>query len=120
MKVWPPGKHHRPTLGRLARRRSHSPAAPSTDLANWVLHDEKLLVETRFGGDSELYGAWRDRLWAEMHDTMRGGGSRSHGSTQDEEYVVRTAFDGNWSQYRVCRDRLREELWQIMKVTKGH
>jgi hypothetical protein len=116
MKVWPPGKRHRPTIGGLMRR--HERTRPSSDLANWVLHDEKLLVETRFGGNSELYGAWRDRLWAEMHDTMRRPEkAREHSS--DEEYVVMTAFDGNWAQYRVCRDRLREELWQIMKVTNG-
>jgi hypothetical protein len=81
-----------------------------------VLHDEKLLVETRFGGDAELYNAWRDRLWAEMQDTMRRP-DRARRSVADEEYVVMTAFGGNWAQYRVCRDRLREELWQIMKVT---
>jgi hypothetical protein len=115
MKVWPEGKHSRPALGGLMKRRSRS----STDLASWVLHDEKLLVETRFGGNSELYGAWRDRLWTEMHDTMHHP-ERTRRHTADEEYVVMTAFDGNWSQYRICRDRLREELWQIMKVTKGH
>jgi hypothetical protein len=118
VKVWPPGKHHRPTLSALMRRRPHARTALPAELANWVLHDEKLLVETRFGGNTELYGAWRDRLWAEMHDTMhRPDQPRRH--TEDEEYVVITAFDGNWAQYRVCRDRLREELWQIMKVTKG-
>jgi hypothetical protein len=120
MKVWPPGKRHRPTFHRLARR---TPACPSPDLAGWVLHDEKLLVETRFGGDSELYGAWRDRLWTEMHDTMQHPDRPSRSATDsaaDEEYVVETAFDGNWSQYRICRDRLREELWQIMKITKDH
>jgi hypothetical protein len=110
MKVWPPGK--RPPLGRLMKRRAHCFA----DLANWVLHDEKLLVETRFGGDVELYNAWRDRLWAEMQDSMRRP-DRARRFVADEEYVVMTAFGGNWAQYRVCRDRLREELWQIMKVT---
>jgi hypothetical protein len=113
MKVWPPGAQQRPTVEGSARRRAH----PSPDLANWVLHDEKLLVETRFGGDGALYGAWRDRLWAEMHETMHHP-DRPRRSSADEEYVVMTAFDGNWAQYRVCRDRLREELWQIMKVTK--
>jgi hypothetical protein len=83
------------------------------------LHEEKLLVETRFAGDSELYGAWRDRLWAEMHETMRHP-ERIRGHSADDEYVVQTAFDGDWSQYRICRDRLREELWQIMKITRGH
>ncbi|MDN3355869.1 hypothetical protein [Actinomadura sp. DC4] len=118
MKVWPPGKHRRTTLSGLMRRRPHAPAVRAAELANWVLHDEKLLVETRFGGNAELYGAWRDRLWTEMHDRMhRPDQARTY--TEDEEYVVMTAFDGNWAQYRVCRDRLREELWQIMKVTKG-
>jgi hypothetical protein len=118
MKVWPPGKHHRPTLNTLIRRRRQAGPAVPAELANWVLHDEKLLVETRFGGNSELYGAWRDRLWAQMHDTMHHP-DRARQYTEDEEYIVMTAFDGNWAQYRVCRDRLREELWQIMKVTKG-
>lgn len=118
MKVWPPHEHHRPALSGLLRRRPHASAARSSELADWVLHDEKLLVETRFGGNHELYGAWRDRLWAEMHDTMhRPARTRRH--TADEEYVVMTAFDGDWAQYRVCRDRLREELWQIMKFTKS-
>jgi hypothetical protein len=118
MKVWPPRKHHWPTLSGLMRRRPHASALLSSELADWVLHDEKLLVETRFGGNSELYGAWRDRLWAEMRDTMHQPAPvRRHAA--DEEYVVMTAFDGNWSQYRVFRDRLREELWQIMKVTKA-
>ena len=116
MKVWPPGKHNRSSVGGLMKRRAHHyPHSPS-DLANWVLHEEKLLVETRFDGDTELYGAWRDRLWAEMHDTMRRP-DRVRRHIADEEYVVMTAFGGNWAQYRVCRDRLREELWQIMKVT---
>lgn len=118
MKVWP--RRRRLTLGGLKRHRAH--AHPSADLANWVLHDQKLLVETRFGGDCALYAAWRDRLWAEMQDTMHRAGSasgRDRGPTPDEEYVVRTAFDGDWTEYRVCRDRLREELWQIMKVTNG-
>jgi hypothetical protein len=115
MKVWPPARHYRSATGGSAKRRSH----PSTDLANWALHEEKLLVETRFAGDSELYGAWRDRLWAEMHETMRHP-ERIRGHSADDEYVVRTAFDGDWSQYRICRDRLREELWQIMKITRGH
>jgi hypothetical protein len=91
---------------------------PSSDLANWVLHDEKLLVETRFGGDRELYRAWRDRLWTEMYDVMHRP-DRTRRYSADEKYVVMTAFDGDWAQYRVCRDRLREELWQIMKVTNG-
>lgn len=118
MKVWPPHEHHRPALSGLLRRRPHASAVRSSELADWVLHDEKLLVETRFGGNRDLYGAWRDRLWAEMHDTMhRPAQTRRH--TADEEYVVMTAFDGDWAQYRVCRDRLREELWQIMKFTKG-
>ncbi|WP_329235968.1 hypothetical protein OG417_30785 [Actinoallomurus sp. NBC_01490] len=114
MKVWPPSRPRR-TGARVPARHPHAP----TPLADWVLHDEKLLVETRFGGDRERYGAWRDRLWAEMHDAMHHPG-RSRESTADEEYVVKTAFDGNWAQYRVCRDRLREELWQIMKVTREH
>jgi hypothetical protein len=121
MKVWPPGKHHRPVLRGIRRPgsgRRHERAHSPSDLANWVLHDEKLLVETRFGGDTERYNAWRDRLWAEMHDTMRQP-DHARTNSADEEYVVMTAFDGNWAQYRVCRDRLREELWQIMKVTKG-
>jgi hypothetical protein len=118
MKVWPPGERHRPRLSAFVRR--HPAAAPAlpAELANWVLHDEKLLVDTRFGGNRELYGAWRDRLWAEMQDTMHRP-DRIRRYTEDEEYVVMTAFGGNWAQYRVCRDRLREELWQIMKVTKG-
>jgi hypothetical protein len=114
MKVWPASNHSKPTLSGLMKRRSRS----SADLANWVLHEEKLLVETWFAGDGELCGAWRDRLWTEMHDTMNHP-ERTRRKTADEEYVVMTAFDGNWSQYRICRDRLREELWQIMKVTKG-
>jgi hypothetical protein len=114
MKVWPPGRHRGASAG-VSARRPH----PPSPLADWVLHDEKLLVETRFGGDRERYGAWRDRLWAEMHDAMHHPG-RWRESTADEEYVVKTAFDGNWAQYRVCRDRLREELWQIMKVTREH
>ncbi len=116
VKVWPQGKRHRPPLNALMRRRSH----PSADLASWVLHDEKLLVETRFGGDSRLYDAWRDRLWAEMHETMRRTPRTRRHAAADEEQVVMTAFDGDWTQYRICRDRLREELWQIMKVTKAH
>jgi len=116
MKIWSPGNHHRPTLGGVMRR--HARTGPSSDLANWVLHDEKLLVETRFGGDRELYGAWRDRLWTEMHDAMHRP-DKTRRYSADEEYVVMTAFDGDWAQYRVCRDRLREELWQIMKVTNG-
>jgi hypothetical protein len=124
MKVWPPGKRHRPVLGGIRRSgagRRHERARPSSVLADWVLHDEKLLVESRFGGDSERYAAWRDRLWAEMHDTMRRPERHpdpARGNSADEEYVVMTAFDGDWAQYRVCRDRLREELWQIMKVTR--
>jgi hypothetical protein len=114
MKVWPPGRQHRPVLGGLKKRHGR-PHFPS-DLSNWVLGDEKLLVETRFGGDCELYGAWRDRLWTEMQETMqRPHRARRHSA--DEEDVVMTAFDGDWAQYRICRDRLREELWQIMKVT---
>lgn len=107
MKVWPRGKYR----DRGVRRR------PSVDLANWVLGEEKFLVETRFGGDAEQYGAWRDGLWAEMHELMRRPGQAKR-QTADDEYVVMTAFDGDWAQYRICRDRLREELWQIMKVTK--
>jgi hypothetical protein len=114
MKVWP--RRRRLAVGGLKRHRAH--AYPSAELANWVLHDEKLLVETRFGGDCTLYAAWRDRLWAEMQDTMRHP-DRDRRPTPDEEYVVRTAFDGDWNEYRVCRDRLREELWQIMKVTQS-
>jgi hypothetical protein len=114
MKVWPPAGHHRSATGGSVTRRPR----PSADLANWALHEEKLLVETRFAGDGELYGAWRDRLWAEMQETMhQPQGARGHGA--DEEYVVRTAFGGDWTQYRICRDRLREELWQIMKITRG-
>jgi hypothetical protein len=119
MKVWPPAGRHRPALGGLMRRRPR----PSADLANWVLHDEKLLVETKFGGDAELYTAWRDRLWAEMHDTMRHPDrARRHSvvGEADDEHVVMKAFGGDWAQYRACRERLREELWQIMKVTKRH
>jgi hypothetical protein len=121
MKVWPPGKQHRPVLRGIRRHglgRRNERAQPRTELANWVLHDEKLLVETRFGGDSERYNAWRDRLWAEMHDAMRRP-DRDRRVSPDEEHVVMTAFGGDWAQYRACRDRLREELWQIMKVTKG-
>jgi hypothetical protein len=117
MKVWPPGERHRPALRGIHRpgagRRRHRPAA----LANWVLHDEKLLVETRFDGDHARYLAWRDRLWAEMHDSMRRP-DRNRRYSPDEEHVVMTAFGGDWAQYRACRDRLREELWQIMKVTR--
>lgn len=116
MKVWPPGKHGRAPIGGRMRRRARR-HAPCHDLANWVLHDEKLLVETKFGGDTELYRAWRDRLWSEMHETMHRPGVARRVDAEDEEYVVMTAFGGNWAQYRVCRDRLREELWQIMKVT---
>jgi hypothetical protein len=116
MKVWPPGKHEHVGLGSLIRRRAHRHGHPAADLGSWVLNEEKLLMETRFGGNAELYGAWRDHLWAEMHDTMRRP-DRARRHIADEEYVVMTAFDGNWAQYRVCRDRLREELWQIMKVT---
>ena len=111
MKVWPPGKSHQPPDRGPGGRRS--PA----DLTGWVLSEEKLLVDTRFHGDAERYGAWRDGLWAEMQEMMRRPG-RARRPTTDDEYVVMTAFDGNWAQYRVCRDRLREELWQIMKVTK--
>jgi hypothetical protein len=115
MRVWPPNRRHRPSLGHLRRHRQHT----SADLANWVLHEEEVLVETRFDGDAELYRAWRDGLWAEMHDTMHRPirANRPRRTTADEEYMVMTAFDGNWTQYRTCRDRLREELWQIMKVT---
>jgi hypothetical protein len=118
MKIWPPGKHHhRLRLGREKRRPVRP--RPTSDLANWLLHDEKLLVETRFGGDRDLYGAWRDRLWTEIHDAIHHS-DKARGYSADEEYVVMIAFDGDWAQYRICRDRLREELWQIMKVTNGH
>ena len=116
MKVWPPGKRSRLPLGMLAACWTHRHAHSSPDLADWVIQEEKLLVEARFGGDVELYRAWRDRLWIEMHETMHKP-AKPQWSTGDEEYVVMTAFEGNWAQYRVCRDRLREELWQIMKVT---
>ncbi|MEV5753647.1 hypothetical protein AB0L00_37990 [Actinoallomurus sp. NPDC052308] len=113
MKVWPPGKTHRPVAGPLTQRASRR---HESDLAGWVIRDEKLLVDSRFGGDQELYRAWRDRLWREMHDAVHD--SRPvRKSTDDEEYVVMAAFGGDWAQYRVCRDRLQEELWQIMKVT---
>jgi hypothetical protein len=114
VKVWPQGKRHR-GAGAAERRRPH----PPTPLADWVLRDEDLLVQTRFGGDRERYGAWRDGLWAEIHDSMLHPGRRPD-LTPDEEYVVRTAFDGDRAAYRRCRDRLREELWQIMKVTREH
>ena len=113
MKVWPPGKEDRPVRPDDACR--CEPA--SHDLAEWVLHDEKLLVRARFGGDTRLYNAWRDHLWTEMNDTMRRPDHLRH-FTEDEEYVVEVVFDGDWDQYRVCRDRLREELWQIMKFTR--
>ncbi len=113
MKVWPPGKPRYQGLDELLRRRSRQ---TSTSLTNWVLHDERLLIETRFGGDRAEYGAWRDHLWTEMHDTPHRR-PQERRPTPDEEYVVMTAFGGNWAQYRVCRDRLREELWQIMQVT---
>ena len=116
MKVWPPGKPRWPSLGASVRRRVRRRARPCSDLAQWALHDENLLVDTRFGGDIERYRAWRDGLWAEMRGSVRRT-ARARRYTADEEYVVMTAFDGNWAQYRVCRDRLREELWQIMKVT---
>lgn len=109
MKVWP--RRRRLGLGGLKRHRAH--AHPAADLASWLLHDEKLLVETRFGGDCARYAAWRDRLWAEMHGTPHHP-DRDRRPTPDEEHVVRTAFDGDWNEYRVCRDRLREELWQIL------
>ncbi|MCO5974047.1 hypothetical protein [Actinoallomurus soli] len=109
MKVWPLGKSHRPVTPHLSRRHG-------SGLAGWAIRDEKLLVETRFGGDQELYRAWRDRLWREMHDAVHE--SRPVRKTaEDEEIVVMKAFGGDWAQYRVCRDRLQEELWQIMKVT---
>ncbi|MFL6057141.1 MAG: hypothetical protein ACJ72W_30225, partial [Actinoallomurus sp.] len=60
MKVWPPGKLHRPVPGALTR---HAARRHGTDLAGWVIREEKLLVESKFGGDLELYRAWRDRLW---------------------------------------------------------
>jgi hypothetical protein len=113
MKVWPPATDDRPAAGAAA---DHRPR-PTADLAGWVLHEEKLLVETRFAGDSALYGRWRDRLWSEMDDTMHAPGHPRR-DTADEEYVVTTIFGGDRDQYRACRDRLREELWQIMKVTK--
>ncbi len=114
MKVWPPGRNGNPGTGETADRpaRRHRPSA---DLAHWALADERLLVETRFGGDIDRYRTWRDRLWTEMHDTMHPRCGPY--DTFDEEYIVTTAFGGDWAQYRVCRDRLREELWQIMKVT---
>ncbi|GAA0339171.1 hypothetical protein NE235_27460 [Actinoallomurus spadix] len=109
MKVWPPGKPTGPAVRPTARH--HRP-----DLAGWAIRDEKPLVETRFGGDRELYRAWRDRLWREMYDAVHE--SRPVRRTvEDEEIVVMKAFGGDWAQYRVCRDRLQEELWQIMKVT---
>jgi hypothetical protein len=115
MKVWPPGKPHRSAPGALTRPASRR---NGSDLAGWAIRDEKLLVAARFGGDVELYRAWRDRLWREMHDAVHH--SRPVRKTaDDEEYVVMKAFGGDWAQYRVCRDRLREELWQIMKVTDG-
>jgi hypothetical protein len=113
MKVWPPGKSHRLRLGALTR---HASRRHGSSLAGWAIRDEKLLVETRFEGDVELYRAWRDRLWREMHDAVHDSRSVRKGA-DDEEYVVMKAFGGDWAQYRVCRDRLREELWQIMKVT---
>jgi hypothetical protein len=109
MKVWPPGKPQRQVTRHASRRRG-------SDLAGWVIRDEKLLVETRFGGDGELYRAWRDRLWREMQDALRES-RPARKTADDEEYVVMKAFGGDWAQYRVCRDGLREELWQIMKVT---
>jgi hypothetical protein len=115
MRVWPPGGRRGVGAAVSARRRPHV----SSPLADWVLRDEKLLVDTRFGGNREQYAAWRDRLWAEMHDAMRRPGGRRE-PAEDEEYVVMTAFDGDWAQYRACRDRLREELWQIMKVMREH
>ncbi|WP_433171543.1 hypothetical protein [Actinoallomurus sp. CA-150999] len=113
MKVWPPGKHDRPASRALGR---NEPRRHGSDLAGWAIRDEKLLVETKFGGDMELYRAWRDRLWSEMHDAVHHSRPVRKAS-DDEEYVVMKAFGGDWAQYRVCRDRLREELWQIMKVT---
>ncbi len=115
MKVWPPGKPQTPGLEALPTAGLDNRSPLTADLANWVLADEKLLVETRFNGSRERYGAWRDHLWTEMNDPTR---HLAHGTrpTPDEEYVVMTAFEGNWAQYRICRDRLREELWQIMKV----
>lgn len=110
MKVWPPG---RPT-GPGTRREARS-ARPRPRLADWVIRDEKLLVESRFHGDVELYRTWRDRLWAEMDDALHRH-EPARASAEDETYVVMKAFDGDWAQYRVCRERLREELWQIMKV----
>src|SRR4051812_8683242 len=107
MKVWPPGKEDRRVRRDDARRSEPVPA----DLAEWLLHDERLLVKARFGGDTALYHAWRDRLWTEMHDTMRRP-DHFRRFTGDEEYVVEVVFDGDRDQYRVCRDRLREELWQ--------
>jgi hypothetical protein len=111
--VWPPGKSHRLHLGALTR---YAARRSGSSLEDWAIRDEKLLVETRFDGDVELYRAWRDRLWHEMHDAVHDSRSVQK-STDDEEYVVMKAFGGDWAQYRVSRDRLREELWQIMKAT---
>jgi hypothetical protein len=115
MKVWPPGKqeHGRLHLRAMRRARGHE----VTDLSDWVLTEEKRLVETRFAGNWSGYARWRDRLWRELQDSLRKPDSHA-GPTDDDEYVVMTAFGGDWAQYRVCRDRLREELWQIMKMSR--
>lgn len=113
MKVWPPGDTH----GAAGRADAGAGSCSHADLSAWLIQDEKHLVEDRFGGDAELYRAWRDRLWTEMHDViLHAPGERP--PADDEEYVVMKAFGGDWAQYRVCRDRLREELWQIMKAAE--
>jgi hypothetical protein len=79
------------------------------DAGSWVLSEERLLIELKFNGDTELYRAWRCRLWSEMHAP-----DRPCRDSPDEQYIVDTAFDGDWVRYRICRDHLREVLWRIM------
>jgi hypothetical protein len=115
MKAWPSGEHRDGDQGVPARGRPRSPSPP----AGWAPHDERLLVETRFGGDRERYGAWRDRARPEGRD-VPGDPDRRPDDAAYEEYVVATAFDGDWARYRFCRDRLRDVLWQIMRVAGDH
>src|SRR5207245_2781846 len=85
MKVWPPSKQRRIPLS--SRPRWRRPARATSDLSDWVLTEEKRLVETRFAGDWTSYAAWRDRLWFELQESMRRPDSATR-PTEDEKYVV--------------------------------